>query len=238
MSSIKVIIVEDELIPAQLLKEMLEEQGVEVLEIIDRGEEAIDVCIEKKPDVIFMDVILSDSISGCEAAVAISRKNNHSKIIFLSAHITDEMVEYAMESHAIGYLTKPFNMAQIIANLKLATAHQPKSIEAVEKIASQRVLKDGYIYLTQQNRLLKNNTQVELTTEALKLIELLTREVNISVSNEQISMHIWGQVVLPETVRSLIHRVRLATEKTFIKNISRAGYMIEGEEQKSSDIKK
>lgn len=229
MNTLKIIIIEDELIAAEFLKEILEETGAEVIDIIDTGKEAIEVCIKKEPDIIFMDVMLSDNISGCEAAVAISRKNKHSKIIFLTAYIDEEMIDYAAESKAVGYLTKPYNKAQIIATLRLVTLGKdaPREIEAKpEKI----VLKNGYIYLTKENRLLKDNKEVELGPTALKLIELLCTQVNISISNAQISMHVWGKEVNDKTLRSLMFRIRTATDAELVKNISGTGYMIQGED--------
>ena len=70
MLDAKVVIVEDELIAAEFLKEILEEHGVEVLDTVDTGKEAIEVCSVLKPDVVLMDVMLADGISGSEAAVA------------------------------------------------------------------------------------------------------------------------------------------------------------------------
>jgi len=229
MNKLKIIIVEDELIAAEFLKEILEESGAEVIDIIDTGKEATEVCIAKVPDVIFMDVMLADNISGCEAAVEISRHNQHSKIIFLTAYVDEEMIDYAAESGAVGYLTKPYNKAQIIATLKLVTMKKeaPKKVEVErpEKI----MLKNGYVYLTQQNRLMKNGKEVELGPTAIKLIELLCQQVDISVSNTQIAMHVWGKEVNDRTLRSLMYRIRTATDGDLIKNVSGTGYMIQGE---------
>ncbi|MEA2048859.1 MAG: response regulator [Campylobacterota bacterium] len=231
MNPLKIIIVEDELIAAEFLKEILEEIGAEVLDVIDAGQEAIEVCIDKEPDVIFMDVMLSDHISGCEAAVEISRKNSHSKIIFLTAYIDDEMTEYAVESGAVGYLTKPYNKAQIIATLKLATLRKESAKVTVKEKPEKIMLKNGYVYHTKQNRLLKENKEIELGPTGLKLIELLSTQVNISISNAQISMHVWGREVNDKTLRSLMYRIRTATDGDLVKNISGTGYMIQGEDQ-------
>ena len=174
MNKLKIIIVEDELIAAEFLKEILEETGAEVIDIIDSGKEAIEVCIKKEPDVIFMDVMLCDNISGCEAAVEISRKNLHSKIIFLTAYIDEEMIDYAAQSGVVGYLTKPYNKAQIIATLKLVTLRKKTPKQAIEEKPEKIVLKNGYIYLTQQNRLQKNNKEVELDPIKSKLYIIVT----------------------------------------------------------------
>ena len=230
MNRLKIIIVEDELIAAEFLKEILEETGAEVIDIIDSGKEAIEVCIKKEPDVIFMDVMLSDNISGCEAAVSISYKNRHSKIIFLTAYIDEEMIDYAAESGAVGYLTKPYNKAQIIATLKLVTLRKDIPKEVIEEKPEKIVLKNGYVYFTKENRLLKEHKEVELGPTALKLIELLSTQVNISISNAQISMHVWGKEVNDRTLRSLMFRIRTATDAELIKNVSGTGYMIQSEE--------
>jgi len=225
----KVIIVEDEFIAAEFLKEMLEESGAEVLDIIDTGKEAIETCIKKQPDVIFMDVMLADSVSGADAAIAISRQSPDSKIIFLTAYIDEEIVEYAAEANAVGYLTKPYNKMQILATLKLVTQQKTEKSESREKeaIAEKVHLKNGYVYLSKQNRLLKDGKEVELGPTAIKLIELLCTQVGISVSNTQIAMHVWGKEVNDRTLRSLMFRIRTATDGELIKNVSGTGYMIQ-----------
>ncbi len=231
MDNITAIIVEDELIAAEYLKEMLEKHDVEVLDIIDTGKEAISACIAQKPDVIFMDIMLGDNISGSEAAVAISREVD-SKIIFLTAYTDPEMVEYAVQSHAVGYLTKPYNEMQIIANLRLATQnslHVTPKQSNIEPLSETLELLGGFTYHRTQNRLLKNGRQVELGPKALKLIALLCEHPNISVSDEQIAMHVWGELVNDRTLRSLIFRIRAATHDDLIKNVSGSGYMIQSD---------
>ncbi len=227
MNDINIIIVEDELIAAEYLKEILEQHGVNVIDIVDTGKEAIKVCIEKKPDIIFMDIMLRDHISGAEAALSISQQID-TKIIFLTAYTDQEMVDYAVEANAVGYLTKPYNEGQIIATLRLASAHHV-SVPATEKVPEKIYLINNYVYLTTQQRVLKNGKEIELGPKALKLIALLCTQPNISISNEQISMHVWEELVNDRTLRSLLFRVRSATDEELIKNISGTGYMIQTE---------
>ena len=227
MNRLKIIIVEDELIAAEYLKTILEKNGAEVTHIIDSGKEAIKVCIEKKPDIIFMDVMLTDSISGCEAAVSISKKNTHSKIIFLTAYMDEEMIDFAADSKAISYLTKPYNKSQILATLKLLITHKENPKVVPERKPEKISLKNNYVYHTEHKRLLKNGKEVELGPTAIKLIELLSTQVDVSISNTQISMHVWGKEVNDKTLRSLMFRIRTATDSELIKNISGTGYMLQ-----------
>lgn len=227
MNRLKIVIVEDELIAAEFLKVILEEMGAEVIDIIDSGNEAIEVCIKKEPDVIFMDVMLTDNISGCEAAVAISQKNTHSKIIFLTAYMDEEMIDYAADSGAVSYLTKPYNKSQILATLKLLATQKESSKVTAEEKPEKILLKNDYVYHTKQNRLLKNGKEVELGPTAIKLIKLLCTQVDVSISNTQIAMYVWGKEVNDKTLRSLMFRIRSATDGELIKNISGTGYMIQ-----------
>ena len=226
MDNVKVIIVEDELIAAEFLKEILEQHGAEVVDIVDTGREAIRVCTAECPDVVFMDIMLRDSISGSEAAIAISR-TCETKIIFLTAYVDDEMVDYAVEANAAGYLTKPYNEAQIIATLRLATKKQDDLGPLREKQMPDEVfLKNGYVFRLGPNRLQKDGREVELGPKALKLVGLLCTQPDLSISNEQIAMHVWGEPVNDKTLRSLVFRIRTTVGDDLIKNVSGSGYMI------------
>lgn len=226
MNKIKVIIVEDELIAAEYLKEILEENGTEVIDIIDSGREAIKYCLEKKPDVIFMDIMLRDHISGCEAALSISQQID-AKIIFLSAYMDGEAVDYAVEANAVGYLTKPYNEMQIVATLRLATEHRISKHESAKSLPNEISLKNGFMYLRKENRLIKNGREIELGPKAQKMIALLCSQPNRSISNEQIAIHVWENAVNDKTLRSLVFRIRALTDDELIKNVSGTGYMIQ-----------
>jgi len=226
MNKIKVIIVEDELIAAEYLKEILEENGTEVIDIIDSGREAIKYCLEKKPDVIFMDIMLRDHISGCEAALSISQQID-AKIIFLSAYMDGEAVDYAVEANAVGYLTKPYNEMQIVATLRLATEHRISKHESAKSLPNKISLKNGFMYLRKENRLIKNGREIELGPKAQKMIALLCSQPNRSISNEQIAIHVWENAVNDKTLRSLVFRIRALTDDELIKNVSGTGYMIQ-----------
>jgi len=89
----KVVIVEDDFIAAEFLKEILEEYGHEVMDIVDTGKEAIHTCIKKEPDAIFMDVMLADNISGADASIS-SRKH----LLRLRKSLTGSTLSTAMST--------------------------------------------------------------------------------------------------------------------------------------------
>lgn len=118
----RIVIVEDDVIPANYLKKILELEGHEVIAMIASGVEAIEVAKREKPDLIFMDVMLKDHISGAEAATKIHYAYPEILIVFLTAYSDKEMIDYAVESEAFAYLLKPYRDQEILATLKLANA--------------------------------------------------------------------------------------------------------------------
>ncbi len=227
MDNVSAVIVEDEFIAAEYLKEILQRHGIEVLDIVDTGKEAIKTCIAKKPDIVFMDIMLADNISGSEAALAISREIQ-TNIIFLTAYVEEEMVDYAVASNAVGYLTKPYNEAQIIATVRMAMHRKgvPPSLENTAPEQKRIHLLHGYDYDPSEQKLFKEGQEVPMSPKALRLIDLLCQKPNVSVSNEQISMHVYEELVNDKTLRSLIFRIRHQIGDDIIKNISGTGYMI------------
>ncbi len=222
----KILIVEDDLISAEYLKELLEREGYEIVNIISSGKEAIEFCKENDCDLVLMDIMLEDNISGCEAALEIERYKPNIKIIFLTAYAEDEMIEYAFEAKAYGYLIKPYREKEILATVKLAFSHEHER-EVEKNIKEDKIaLKNGYVYDLKEGKLFKDGEEVALGKRALKLIEILAKNKNKSVSNEQIANYLWGDSKEVSTLRALIHRIRKILGKDFIKNINSMGYKI------------
>ena len=81
----RALIVEDEIFVALHLELVLEDLGIEVLEIVATGREAFSMAIAEKPDVIFMDINLRGDIDGIEAARLI-RDRSEIPIVFVTAY--------------------------------------------------------------------------------------------------------------------------------------------------------
>jgi DNA-binding response OmpR family regulator len=219
-----ILIVEDELIPAECLKELLEAQNHTVLEVIDNAPDAISFARQHHPDIVLMDIMLKGPISGCEAAVEIF-KTTHSAIIFLSANVDDEMLQYAADSNAYGYLLKPYNDKEILTTLALTIA---KHKNVIRPSAKKHIieLNFGFSFDTQRVQLIHESRDISAGPRIQKLLEILVKNIDNSVSKEQIMFHVWGEEVNEKTLRSLIHRTRTLLDIDLIENISSKGYLI------------
>lgn len=220
----KILVVEDEPIFSKYIKELLIQENYDVLEIVDNGLEAISFSKKYEPDLILMDVMLNGRISGCEAAVEIHKRNKSIKIIFLTAYAEKEMIEYAVSADATAYLLKPYRDEEILATIKLMFAHEEHILHTKDK--ENIFLKYDYIFNTKSHRLLKENKEVHLGKKLLKLIEILAKNKNISVSNEQLCSYIWGEPKNDKTLRSLVYRIRTLLKSDIIENINGLGYKI------------
>lgn len=220
----KILIAEDDPASAEYLKIILHESGYTVVAVAETGSEVIEQCKALRPDLVLMDIILKGKISGCEAAMQLKQIYRNIKVIYLTAHASPEMIEYAVESEAFGYLMKPYRKDEILATVRLvfAKGHFEKPPLSEETIA----LKDGYVYHMRSNRLMKENQEVLLCKKQLKLIEILAKNKNTIVSHEQICQFVWGQNKSDCTLRTLIHRIRTVVESDMIKNVHGRGYEI------------
>jgi DNA-binding response OmpR family regulator len=220
----KILIVEDDLVSAEYLKEILKQKNYDVIGIINSGAEVIKQCRQLAPDIILMDIMLKDNISGSEAALKLYSERCPSKVIFVTAYADDEMIDYAAQSHAYGYILKPYREEEIFATIKLALSHD--NIENSQENPKIVQLQRDYTFDLDNCKLYKGSKEIPLAKKKRKLIEILVKNKNRSVSNEQICRHIWGSEQNYSTLRSLIYRIRAAIGEDIITNVNGLGYMI------------
>ncbi|MCX8028190.1 MAG: PAS domain S-box protein, partial [Thermodesulfovibrionales bacterium] len=120
----RIMIVEDEPITALALKTNLEAFGYEVVAVESSGRDAIETCLKVKPDLILMDITLSDDIDGISAVNEITR---HLDIpyIYLTAHTDEKTINRAKETAPYGYLIKPIELNRLKHTIDFAiTRHE------------------------------------------------------------------------------------------------------------------
>jgi len=222
-----IVIVEDELIAAEYLKEILTQNGFNILAIIDNGKEAKEKISSLDPDIVLMDIMLRDNISGSEVALHLKQVSPQIALIFLTAYADSEMVDYAIDSNTYGYLMKPYNEKEIVNTLKVVQARVKENKESKQSHSLKKVLlAQGLIFNIKTKKLLRNEVEVNLGKNAVSLLEILCRNINSTVSNEQISMHVWSELKNDITIRTQIHRIKIKIQANIIHNVNGIGYMI------------
>ncbi len=119
MSRKKVLIVEDERITAEDIKQTLESLGYEICNVVSNGEEAIKQAEKLKPDLVLMDIVLKGKISGIEAAEKISSDLNI-PVIYLTAYADEATLQQAKLTAPLGYIVKPFTERDLRTAIEIA----------------------------------------------------------------------------------------------------------------------
>jgi response regulator NasT len=114
----RVLIAEDEALIRLDLREMLEEEGFEVVGEVSDGASAVRLARELTPDLVILDVKMP-VMDGIEAAEAIS-KERLSGILILTAFSQRELVERARRAGALAYLVKPFQKHDLLPAIEIA----------------------------------------------------------------------------------------------------------------------
>lgn len=116
----RILIAEDEAIIRLDLREMLEEEGYEVVGEVGDGETAVKMTQELKPDLVILDIVMP-GMDGLKAAKLIADEEI-SAVLVLTAYSQRELVDQAARSGAMAYLVKPFDKAGLVPAIEVAIA--------------------------------------------------------------------------------------------------------------------
>jgi AmiR/NasT family two-component response regulator len=114
----RIVIAEDEAIIRLDLRETLEEEGYEVVADTGRGDAAIEMVREHRPDVAIFDVKMP-GMDGLDAARVVSAEKI-CPVVMLTAFSQREVIEQARDAGALAYLVKPFQKTDLVPAIELA----------------------------------------------------------------------------------------------------------------------
>ena len=108
MSGVKVLLAEDESITALQIKNKLKSWDFDVVAVASSGEDAIELALEKKPDIVLLDIVLKGNLDGIDAAEKIKDTLNI-PIIYLTAFADESTMDRAKSTEPRNYILKPFD---------------------------------------------------------------------------------------------------------------------------------
>ncbi len=116
--TIRVVIAEDEAIIRLDLRETLEEEGYEVVGETGRGDLAVDIIREQRPDLAILDIKMP-GMDGLEVARVVTDERICG-VLILTAFSQREVVEQARDAGALAFLVKPFQKSDLIPAIEVA----------------------------------------------------------------------------------------------------------------------
>jgi len=131
---VRVVIAEDEAIIRLDLKETLEEEGYEVVGETGRGDEAVTLVRELRPDLAILDVRMPGQ-DGLGAAREITAERL-AAVLILTAYSQRNLIEEARDAGALAYLVKPFQRSELIPAIEVALGRHQEMKALEGEVAS------------------------------------------------------------------------------------------------------
>lgn len=115
-----VLIVDDAVFMRMKLKDILENNGYDVIGEAGNGQEAIDLFKAEKPDLVTMDITMPE-MDGIEALKGIKEVDSDAVVIMCSAMGQQAMVMEAIQAGAVDFIVKPFDTDRVLKSLEKAS---------------------------------------------------------------------------------------------------------------------
>jgi len=195
-AKLSVLLVEDEENLHEALKLNLELEGYDITSAYD-GTQALNKVGQEYFDLIIMDVMLPE-VDGISVIESIRLHNNDVPILILSAKNTSADRVNGLKKGADDYLTKPFNLEELLLRVH-------KLIEKNKKMQEKDSVGDTYSFgkntidFKAQEVLTRKGERLQISKKEAMLLKLLIENKNEVVTREKILQAVWGYNVYPTT---------------------------------------
>lgn len=134
---LSVVIADDEAITRKDLKERLELNGYNVVGEAMDGFDAVELCREKKPDFVLLDIRMP-LLDGLGAAKIIHDEELSGCIIMITAYTDDKYIEKANDIGVMGYIIKPFQDSTVFPNIEIAIKRSKELSNLKEQLVNEK----------------------------------------------------------------------------------------------------
>ena len=218
----RVLIVEDDVDIADVLRRSLRNEGYEVRTSAD-GVEALDVAAGFVPDLVVLDLGLPgmDGVEVCRRL----RDDGDVPILMLTARAETEDRVTGLDSGADDYLVKPFERKELLARIRALLRRRPPRGAASLEVGDLTLNPD-----TREVR--RGEREIELTNREFELLEFLMRNERLVVSRERLLDEVWGYDPMAATntidvfISNLRRKLEAGDEGRLLHTKRGAGYVL------------
>jgi len=184
MSSLRILVVDDEPQILRFLKPSLTAAGYDVI-VATTGTDALKIATTQSPDVILLDLGLPD-MDGKDVIREL-RSWSKTPIVVVSARDREAEKIAAFDLGADDYVNKPFGIGELTARLRTALRH------AAQQSSEQTQLKSGGLEVDiLAHKVTLNGIPVKLTPKEFELLAMLVRNAGRLLTHRQILAAVWG----------------------------------------------
>lgn len=221
----KILIIEDEKVIQNFLSLSLKSKKYEPI-IAENGLLGISLFMSHNPDLILLDLGLPD-IDGTEVLKQI-RSSSDIPIIIISARGQEKEKVYALDLGADDYITKPFNIEELFARIRVALRrYKPQDMRTNDfKLA-------GLLVNFEKRKVYVNDEEIHLTPIEYKMLVLLIQNQGKVLTHRFIQQEIWGSPTTDDyqSLRVFMSNIRRkieedTSEPRFIKTEVGVGYRL------------
>jgi DNA-binding response OmpR family regulator len=218
----RVLVVEDDVDIADVLRRSLRNEGYEVKTSAD-GAEALDVAAGFIPDLVVLDLGLPgmDGVEVCRRL----RSDGDVPILMLTARAETEDRVTGLDSGADDYLVKPFERKELLARIRALLRRRPPRGSASLEVGDLTLNPD-----TREVR--RGEREIELTNREFELLEFLMRNERLVVSRERLLDEVWGYDPMAATntidvfISNLRRKLEEGGESRLLHTKRGAGYVL------------
>ncbi|MGI6608166.1 MAG: response regulator transcription factor [Erysipelotrichaceae bacterium] len=176
------LIVDDEVMIREVIREYGNSYGYEVLEASD-GLEALKIIKENEVDCVILDVMMPnlDGFSTCKHI----KENSNIPIIMLSARVSEDDKLYGFELGIDDYVSKPFSPKELMARIKVVIERSTNKVKDV--INEEGILIDKKAHVVKID-----DKIIHLTNKEFDLLVYLIENANTAITREVLLENIWG----------------------------------------------
>ena len=221
--SIRLLIIEDELKMATILRRGLEEEGIEVKVVLD-GEKGLEEAQQGAWDLILLDLGLPGR-DGLEVARQLREAGHLTPILMLTAWDSTEMKVRGLDAGADDYLTKPFEFAELLARIR--ALHRRVAPEAVTR------LQIGDLTLNLLNRrATRAGVEFQLTGKEFELLKFFMEHPDEPLSRQVLTEKVWHGTfdnltnVIDVYINYLRNKIDRNFEPRLIRTVRSVGYIL------------
>ncbi|GIV33303.1 MAG: DNA-binding response regulator [Chitinophagales bacterium] len=191
----RILLVEDEKNLQEAIRMNLEMENYEV-EVASTGPQALKKFSEQRFNLVILDIMIPE-LDGFTVCQRIRLENHDLPILFLTAKNTPADKIKGLRSGADDYVTKPFNLEELLLRVQILLRH---SLKGTKNETAAHVYTFGgnkVNFITYEA--IGVNGKFHLTKKEVQLLKLLIDHKNEVVSRQQILQYVWGYDVFPST---------------------------------------
>jgi DNA-binding response OmpR family regulator len=214
----KILLLEDEVILCNSIKEYLEELGHKVDSFYD-GKDVLDNA-SNDYDLFILDINVP-TINGFDLLEGLNNNNVFVPTIYMSALVDIEDITKGYSLGCSDYIKKPFHLQELALRINQVTKTQHKK-------SNHMVLSKNYSYDKESKTLYFKNEAQNLTKKQQEIIHILALNIGMIVDFEKLRVDVWNSSNIDNpTIRAEISRLKKSLKEDFILNTRGLGYRIE-----------